>query len=114
MYPEIKRSNVFHYTQQEVFFAIIHMCREKKEYECLEEASKNHVHLYVHKPQKQNAYYLLINLFPQSEKEVLVELRTKESWQPADAVMYLEVNTIMKEFLFILKNYLHIIHPNKD
>lgn len=114
MYPEVKRSVVFHYTQQEIFSAIIQMCREKKEYECLEEVSKNHIHLYVHKPQKQNAHYLLISLLPQSEREVMVELRTKENWQPPDAAVYLEVNTIMKEFMFILKNYLHIIHPNKD
>lgn len=112
MFPDIERKVSFNYSRTDVFSAIINICQEKKEYQLLEEVSDHALQIFVKHYsevlQKDTGYYLNLKLNEASTDLVELIVKTEQGFQPLDTATYFDVNNIIKEFLFILKQYLKI------
>ena len=118
MYPDNKRIISLHYSRSNILSAIETICREKSEYELLEEVSLQGLQIFVkHYSEilnKDTGYYLKISLREVSNDEAQLTVETPATLQPLSTAAYFDTNNIIKEFIFILRHYLEIAGGGKE
>lgn len=112
MFPDIERKVTFNYSRATILSAIVKICQEKKEYELLEEVSNHALQIFVQHYsevlKKQTGYYLNLTVKETADNLAELSVETEQGFQPLDAATYLDINKILREFLFILRQYLKI------
>lgn len=112
MYPDNKRIITLHYSRSNILSAIETICRQKSEYELLEEVSLHGLQIFVKHfsrvLQKETGYYLKVSLKEVVNDGVQLTAETSTGLSPLSTSSYFDSSNVIKEFIFILRHYLEI------